>query len=723
MIQDRRRHPMLSGVNQQTVDLIIDLNKDLNDEQFAAAVTTEGPTMVIAGAGTGKTKTVIHRVATLLVKGVLPANIMITTFTNKAAAEIKDRLELMVGENAQYVSAGTFHSIVFKKMLQKFPESKYLNSLDINMFEAAILDDDEAGKLMRDGIKSLSEEDLQQIEDNEWNQRIFFATMSKFRAVGKDVNDAEKELLLDRDNKEFNRILISLWRKYNLACRGVSGIDFDDILLFCDKMFEKEPHLAESISQEYKYLMLDEYQDTNKVQMSIMDRIGQYHKNIFTVGDEKQSIYRFRSADINVILSFRKRYPEAVQINMIQNYRSYSRIMDFANACADAMKQRLNDGQLFYNKKVEEDERMQSLRRSNSVQMVEFKNSIEEASVVARAIDRDLKCGVDPSEIVVLYRSRNLKGNLEKELLQKNIPYNLVGDTAFFGKAEVKDAIAMIRFIFRPWDSLAGIRALKAIKIGVSEAAAKKAMTSDGMNVTEYLKQASIKRLKGKSSKQDEADLTSAAKKVGPFVELCREIKKAAEYGDSGEFLKETLADFWDIYFKPKLEASTKKESSGLGMEEKLENVKIIFEGVEKGINEGRSIDDIIEDFSFMVENNSGPSNDSELKINMMTMHASKGLEFDNVYIIGYDNLTSHSVDEYSDDYENLIEEERRLFYVGMTRAKKKLAISYGTERVIYGEMNTTYKSPFLEELESRLAVKTFKAEAKEKEVSSPSPA
>jgi DNA helicase-2/ATP-dependent DNA helicase PcrA len=706
MNQERRLHPMLYGIDNQQLDVILDLNSGLNDQQFSSAVTTEGPVMVIAGAGTGKTKVLIHRVATLLVKGVHPANIFVTTFTNKAATEIKDRLEAMVGENAQYVSVGTFHSLIFKKMLQKFPESKYLNSLDINMFEAAILDDDEAVKMMKDAIKSLPEDDFEQVKDNEWTYRDFFDAMSKFRAVGDDVNDAERQLRGNRDNHEFNKILISLWKKYNNLCRGMSGIDFDDILLFCNKMLEKEPNIAEALSKEFKYLMLDEYQDTNKVQMSIMDKIAAYHKNIFVVGDEKQSIYRFRSADIYVILSFKKRYQDAIQIDMINNYRSYSRIMDFANACADAMTQRLNDGQLQYNKQVEESPVLQNARKSNSVQMVEFKTSLEEAKTIAKAIKRDIKCGVPPGEIAVLYRSRMLKSNLEKELIQSDIPYNLIGDTAFFGKAEVKDAIAMLRFIFRPWDSLAGIRVLKAMKIGISDASAKKAMTSEGLNVSEYLKQVSQKRLKGTGVGENAPDFTAAAKKAQPFVALSKAIKEAMEYGDSGEFIKDVLVDFWEIYFKPKLEGANK---SDLSMEERLSNVQVVFEGVEKSINEGRTIDDIIEDLAFMVDNSTSRDNDDDLKIKMMTMHASKGLEFDNVYIIGYDDHVSHNAGSDREPDKDDIEEERRLFYVGMTRAKKKLAVSYAKERMVFGEYCSTDKSPFVNELEDRLQVKTFK--------------
>jgi DNA helicase-2/ATP-dependent DNA helicase PcrA len=705
-MSDRRNHPMLRGISAESIDVILDLNKELNDEQFSSAVTTEGPVMVIAGAGTGKTKVLIHRVATLLVKGVHPANILVSTFTNKAAAEIKDRLELMVGENAQYVNAGTFHSLIFKKILQKFPESKYLNSLDINMFEAAILDDEEASKLMKDAIKELPESDLEQVKDNEWSYRDFFTEMSKYRAVGEDVNDAERQVRVSSSDIEFNKILIKLWRSYNASCRGISGIDFDDILLFCNKMLDKEPHIAEALASEFKYLMLDEYQDTNRVQMSIMDKIAVHHKNIFTVGDEKQSIYRFRMADIKVILSFKKRYPNAIQIDMINNYRSYSRIMDYSNACADAMTQRLNDGQLRYNKQVEESPVLQSARKSNSVQMVEFKTSLDEAKTIARAIKRDIKCGVDPSEIAVLYRSRMLKSNLEKELIQSNIQYNLIGDTAFFGRAEVKDAIAMVRFVFRPWDSLAGIRVLKAMKIGVSDAAAKKSMSSQGLNVSEYLKQVANTRLRGKAKGEDQPDFTAAAKKAQPFIGLCSAIKESLEYGDDAEYIKDVLVDFWEIYFKPKLELSAKGDASI--MEERLSNVGIIFDGVEKSIKDGKSMDDIIEDLAFMVDNNNSQNNDDDLKINMMTMHASKGLEFDNVYVIGYDDEISHKTSSNKEPEKDDIEEERRLFYVGMTRAKKKLAISYATERMVFGEYCVTQKSPFLQEIESRLGVKTM---------------
>ena len=702
----------LMNLDPQALEKINIVNEGLNPEQRDAAETIYGPCIVIAGAGAGKTKTLINRAATMILAGVHPAYILISTFTNKAATEIKDRLEDEIGENGQYVNAGTFHSIIFKLILKQFPDSEYLKAQNINVEELQILDESEAKSLLKESMKELPESDLQEIEGNEWKVSDFEKEMARHRALGRNAMDYIRNIA-DGDTKEvFQRTTGAIWLKYIEKCRSVNGIDFDEILVVADKFLQAEPNAAKELSERYKYIMLDEYQDTNAVQMNIMDKIAKHHRNIFVVGDEKQSIYKFRFADIGIILNFKERYKDAKQVDMVKNYRSYSEIITHANALADAMDERLNDGQLDAQAIVQETPQVAATRKVNKVTMVQFESDLVEAEMVSKAIMRDLKNGVKGEDIYVLYRNRNLKKELERKMVELNIPYNMVGDTSFFQKQEVRDAIALIRFIFQPWDSMAGIRVLGATSMGVSDKAVKTAMGTDNINATEFLNQKGEERLRTKKKGQDQPDLTKAAKKVSPFMKTIKMIREAAEFQDDPQFLKETIAELWDIYFKEKLDKKSKNTKSSAHNEEmmvRMENVNYVLERFAEALEGGNPIEDVLEDFALKVEYNPENDADASKKIQFMTIHASKGLEADNVYMIGFDNISMPGVDnEGKLPPKEELEEARRLAYVGITRAKKKCALSFGLSRVHNGQLTYVDQSPFMKEIIERTDSKLY---------------
>lgn len=685
------------------------INAPLNPEQKMAAETLHGPVMVIASAGAGKTKTLIHRVASMIVSGISPKDIMVVTFTNKAASEIKERLEEMpeIGLNAQFICAGTFHSIILREIIKQFPDSKFLNAIGIDVREMTNLDDKDANSLLKQAIELLPEADKDIVSDNEWRAAYFEKEMSMHRAMGHDVKDYVYDNSAGSDKEEFRRITANVWQTYNRLCREANGIDFDDILLFADKMLRAEPEIARQLSERFKYMMLDEYQDTNKVQQSIMDAIAMHHQNICTVGDEKQSIYGFRGADINVIMGFKTRYNNAKLIGLSRNYRSYSAIIQFANACADAMGQRLNDGQMINEKQIEESPQLAVQRKSNLATMVEFSSAEQEAEFIVKGIMRDLRLGVKGKEVAVLYRNKTLKSLVEKKLVENQVPYELVGDTSFYQKAEVKDMIALIRFAFHPYDSMAGLRVLNATKFGVSSKKAKESMAKNGVNVHEFLMQQSKERMKTKRKNDPDFELKAHAKKLQPFMGLCKELKDAAYYGDNPQYIADVVAQVWDIYFKPALELKAKRSTSsdhGDQMETRIQNVQFVLERFCDSLSRGMTIDEVIEDLVFMVEANPELDRNKNDKVKLMTLHASKGLEFENVYMIGFDELTMCG-DEPSDDD---VEESRRLAYVGITRAMKKLAISYAKSRRNFGEEVHVQGSRFLDEIESRLNVKRY---------------
>lgn len=691
---------------------IRNMNKDLNPAQLESAETTEGPLLIVAGAGSGKTKTLVHRVGTLLLKGVPASNILLVTFTNQAAAEIKNRLEEMIGENGQYVAAGTFHKIIFRSILKQYSESAYLKGLGLEMTECGIMDDKESDSLVKASINQLSPADAEFIEEKELSIKFFQSIMSRERSFGRDVYDFFSSITPGSASEAENRIAANVWKKYNEQCRSMGSIDFDDILLFAEKLLKREKNIAEELSRQFRYIMLDEYQDTNHVQKNIMDSVADYHGNICAVGDEKQSIYSFRNADISIMLSFMERYRTSKTINMNQNYRSYPELINFSNAVADAMKQRLNDGQLKSERKITESPAELNRRKANSFAIVEFATEEEEAVNVAKAIMRDINAGVQGNKITVLYRNRVLKNALERQLVDRNVPYKIIGDTSFFQRAEVRDAISLIRFIFNPWDSIAGIRILNCTSMGVSADAGKKSMQQNSINIHEFLKLQSNKRLSVKKPKETEFALSATAKKVRPFLNLCKMTREALEAGDGAEFVRDIIADIWDIYLKPSLERKEKNSATG-ALDNKIENVQHVLKQLKNSLEKGLHIDEIIEDLSFMVENNGDMSKDEQNQVQLMTMHASKGLEFENVYLIGFDDVTTHG----DDPDESEVEESRRLFYVASTRAEKKFMVSYARERFKFGEVIFPNKSPFIVEVEERLNVNTIVFESK-KEIS-----
>ena len=663
----------------------------LNDEQREGALWVDGPCRAVAGAGAGKTTLIIHRGACMIQRGIPALDLMILTFTNKAAMELKHRMQEMVGDHAQYITTGTFHSIICAKILRRFPEHPFLRGLGYDFTQTAILDPADSDKLMKEALAELPAEQLQQIEDNEWKLDDFRGIIDECRAFGFDCHDMLMKISPKSKTYEKDKICANIWHKYTEKCRAVNGIDFDDILVVADKFLKNDPAISLELSKTHKYIMIDEYQDTNYVQMSITDAIGLHHGNVMPVGDEKQSIYGFRFAEIKVMLQFADRYAGAHTINMNRNYRSNPDIIQWANACAYHMKEKINDGQL---------RAMSDLPRK-APRAVEFINEKQEADMIVKSIMRDKRNGRQGKDIAILYRNRILKNEIERKMVEMGMEYMVVGDTAFYGRAEVKDCLALLRFVFRPWDSIAGVRVLKACKIGVSAEAARSDMKESGITTINYLKQQAEKKLKG-SGKNAVPEYTVAAKRVRPFLALTKELRDAATYGDSPEFIREVLANIWDIYLRPKLYTAAKKSEAEKNdaLDAKIQNVKLVFDNFLKHLEKGMTVDQSLEEFALMSEDHPDMDKNNDLKVRMMTLHASKGLEFPVVYMIGMDNAT------YNEDLPaKEIEEERRTAYVGITRAKEDLVITYCRLRNVYGTETQTNISMYLKEVLSTVGV------------------
>lgn len=668
---------------QERIDLLM---SPLNPGQREAAMQLEGPVAAIAGAGAGKTKTLIHRTAHLLVKGVPATSIMLVTFTNKGAEEIKTRLEAMVGNNAQYISAGTFHSIIFRIILKGNASHPYMEKIGLNMEECAILDDSDSSELFKEAIKLLGKDEQAMIKEKSWDKEIE-ALMASARALGQGPEEFAREKIGFGDKADILfRLTHDVWQIYTRLCRESNGIDFDDILVVASRFLEAAPDAAKELAERYRYLMLDEYQDTNPVQMKIMDSIARHHQNIFVVGDEKQSIYRFRGADVKVILGFNKRYPKAKIVEMGLNYRSTLSILNAANCVASQMSQKVSEGML---KKG-----LNNNAADKPVALVQFESDIQEAKTIAASIRKEMAQGVPGEDMAILYRSRVQKSLIERELVSSGITYQVVGDVGFYQRREVKNTIAFLRMLFRPWDSMAVLRVLKNTSFGVSDKSAKKAMAK-GQTAHAFLKEMSEKCLKGNEP-------TAVALKLKPLLGAMQTIRRLVAYNEDHQYIRDSIERLWKAYMSSSVKRDAEKDEGAAideAMSSRMQNVNFLLDRFFTDLKEGRKAEDIIDELSMMIDNSSQAREKSSM-VKMMTIHASKGMEFRHVYMPGMDMDTTPG--ENCEDFDEK-EEERRIFYVGMTRAMEKLVITFAKTKVKYGQKMVTTPSPYLGELSRAL--------------------
>tara|TARA_B100001245_G_scaffold236697_1_gene230183 strand:- start:39156 stop:41258 length:2103 start_codon:yes stop_codon:yes gene_type:complete len=668
-------------------DKLAALLEGKNPAQQEAIKSTNGPVMIVAGAGSGKTTVLINRTANLLNSGVSPSGLMLITFTNKAASEIKDRLRESVGEKADYITVGTFHSIFIEHILKKYKDHDFFKEYGVDMERFSIIDDKDSEKLYKDAFEMLHVSIRQEVESGQYNMSNLTAEISKRKAMGMDNSDYIRTISPKDKDFKIKQAASLLWNGYKELCVDIDGFDFDDILVVCNKLLESDKKVAIELSSKFKYIMVDEYQDTNGVQKNVTDAIAMHHKNICVVGDEKQSIYAFRGSDIRVILGFEKRYSNVKKINMAMNYRSQSNIISVSNAVADAMSERLTDGQLKSMSNID----------ANAVKLVKFGDDSTEAYNIVRAVQRDLSKGIPGKEIAIIYRNKALKTEIENQLVANQVPYQLIGDTSFYQKAEVKDAISLLRFVFRPWDSMAGLRLLGCTNFGVSGKGARDAMKSKKLPVYQYLCE------KAKSTVSSGAP-SAVGRKATAFLSVIDSIKRLQDAGGNPEILREFLTDAWDTFLRPKMMTSAKKSANkdaAANMDAKVERVGQIFTQFADAYLESGDIDKVIDDLVLRVEATPEMDRDRHAKIQLMTIHASKGLEFTNVYLIGMDKQTLPGKD-FSELPESEVEESRRLAYVGITRCKSQLVMSYSERRRQHGQYIETDISPYLEEIMDR---------------------
>ena len=636
----------------------MELSKLLNPMQLEAVYQTEGPVLILAGAGSGKTRVLTYRVAHLIEQGVSPWNIMAITFTNKAAGEMRDRVEDIVGSGSESVWIATFHSSCARILRRYIDRLGY----DTNF---AIYDTDDTKSVIREVAKKLNID----------TKRI------KERTIMSEISSAKNEMM---GPEEYARSygsdfvlgkIAECYEEYEKTLKKNNALDFDDLLLKCVELFKKDEEVLRGYQDRFRYICVDEYQDTNTVQFEFVRLLADAHHNICVVGDDDQSIYKFRGANIRNILDFEYVYPEAKTIKLEQNYRSTSNILDAANAVIAHNT----------NRKVKS---LWTDKGNGETLHFELLDSAwEEASYITEDIVRAVRSGAEYRDIAILYRTNAQSRALEESLIMEGLPYNVVGGTNFYSRREIKDILSYLKTIDNGRDDLACKRIINIPKRGIGATSVIKIQDyadAHGMSFYEAACNASSIESLGRS-----------ASKLTPFVNTIRVLKaKNGELSltDLFDDLMETIG--YEDYLEDLNEEDTEDRIANI---DELRNKLVLYEETA----DEPTLSGFLEEVALVADIDGVDDDDN--KILLMTLHSAKGLEFKYVYIAGMeDGVFPSSMTIISDDRSE-IEEERRLAYVGITRAKEHLTLTAARSRMLRGETQHYPISRFVREIPESL--------------------
>lgn len=628
----------------------------LNDMQQMAVFHTEGPLLILAGAGSGKTRVLTHRIAYLMEeKHVSPYNIMAITFTNKAAAEMRNRVNKIVGFGAEQVWVSTFHSACVRIL------RRYIDRIGYST-DFTIYDTDDQKRLMKNVIKDLN------LDSKIYKENGMLNKISDFK--NKLMTTGDVASMAKSDFKMLN--VSKIYDNYQEALKKNNALDFDDLIMKTVQLFTKCPEVLESYQDRLQYIMVDEYQDTNAAQFAFVKLLAQKHQNLCVVGDDDQSIYKFRGADITNILQFEKYFPNARVIKLEQNYRSTKNILEAANA-------------VIHNNEGRKDKTLWSdNEKGDKIDLYQAEDGYSEAEMVASTIKENVDNGrSDYSDYAILYRTNNQSRVLEEKLMMKNIPYKIIGGQNFYQRKEIKDIIAYLRVISNPTDDIAVERIINVPKRGIG------ATTVD--KVKDYARAYGMDLYEALLDVENIPGLSRAAGKIKKFTDLIEGYKKDEYYGEIEKLTKDILDD---TGYVSELAAENTDEANG-----RIENIdELVSKIVEYQENaEDPVLSEFLEEVALVSEIDN-LSEDSSYVV-LMTVHSAKGLEFPYVFLCGMeDGLFPGYMSIMSGDNEEL-EEERRLCYVAITRAMKKLTISYAKKRMVRGEMQYNIVSRFVKEV------------------------
>lgn len=634
----------------------------LNREQKEAVLAVDGPLLILAGAGSGKTRVLTHRIAYMIDEmGVNPWNILAITFTNKAASEMRERVDNIVGFGAEQIWVATFHSTCVKILRRHIDRLGY----DTNF---TIYDTDDQKAVMKEICKRF------QIDTKQLKERTIMSMISS----AKDELISPLEYELNAFGDPVKKKVAAVYKEYQVVLKRNNALDFDDLIVKTVELFKSCPEVLRQYQDRFKYIMVDEYQDTNTAQFELIRLLADRHHNLCVVGDDDQSIYKFRGANIRNILDYEKVYPEAIVIKLEQNYRSTGNILEAAN-------------QVIKNNKDRKAKALWTEREEGSrIHFRQFDNGYEEAEYIATDIAskvRNGECGY--GECAILYRTNAQSRLLEERFVVMGMPYYVVGGVNFYARQEIKDILAYLKTIDNGKDDLAVKRILNVPKRGIGTASVEK--------VQEYADMRNISFYDALREYEQIMSLGRSASKLEPFVNMMQVFRAKAEYYGIVDLIQEVLEQ---IDYKDYLNSLNEEEEK---TEERLQNIDELISkaAIYEQTHDDISLSEFLEEIALVSDVDS--MDDKNERICLMTIHSAKGLEFEHVYLAGMeDGLFPSYMTIVSDDPADM-EEERRLAYVGITRAMDDLTMTYARSRMVRGETQYNPVSRFVREIPPEL--------------------
>ena len=630
----------------------------LNPMQKEAVLHTEGPLLILAGAGSGKTRVLTHRIAYLIEeKEVNPWNILAITFTNKAAGEMRERVDSLVGFGAESIWVSTFHSTCVRILRRYIEHLGYTTSF-------SIYDSDDQKTLMKQVFKTLD------IDTKQYKERSVLGLISS----AKDKLISPEEFLLNAGQDFRQKKVGEIYREYQNQLKKNNALDFDDLIVKTVELFQNDSQILDCYQERFRYIMVDEYQDTNTAQFKLISLLASKYGNLCVVGDDDQSIYRFRGADIENILSFEQTFPGARVIKLEQNYRSTQNILDAAN------------GVIRHNRGRKEKSLWTANGTGDEILFKQFDDARDEADYIARQI-RDSEFSYQDQ--AVLYRTNAQSRLLEERCIFYNVPYRLVGGVNFYQRKEIKDILAYLKTVANGVDDLSVLRIINVPKRGIGATSMGRVTmfaSEHGMSLYSALREARMVPGLGK-----------AVEKIGRFIsqmECFRAMAQSEEYSiqDLIEAILEETGYEEELKAEGEIEAETRMENI-----QELINKAAAYEED----SQHPSLDEFLEQVALVADIDNVDS--SEDRVTLMTLHSAKGLEFPKVYLAGMEDGLFPGMMAVSSDDPTDMEEERRLCYVGITRAKKELVITAARKRMTHGETRYCKPSRFVEEIPAEL--------------------
>ena len=638
----------------------MEIYQGLNPQQQEAVLHTDGPLLILAGAGSGKTRVLTHRIAYLIKEqGVNPWNIMAITFTNKAAEEMRERVDKIVGMGSESVWVSTFHSSCVRILRRYIDRIGYENNF-------SIYDTDDQKTLMKDICKRL------EVDTKVTKERALLSAIS--RAKDEGVGPDEYRLNAMGDYKL--QKVAEVYTEYQNQLKKNNALDFDDLLVKTVELFKSCPEVLDSYQERFRYIMVDEYQDTNTIQFQFVSFLAGKYRNLCVVGDDDQSIYKFRGANIGNILGFEQVFPDAKVIKLEQNYRSTQNILDCAN-------------EVIRNNQGRKEKRLWTDNEEGElIRFRQFLNGYEEAEFIAGDIqDKVRRAENSYKDFAILYRTNAQSRLFEEKFLLANIPYKLVGGVNFYARKEIKDILAYLKTVDNARDDIAVKRIINVPKRGIGAASISK--------IQDYADEMGISFYEAAKIAEEVPGMGRSAAKVKPFVTFIQSLRSQLEYVSVSELFNNIMEETG--YVKD-LELEETEEAKA-----RIENIDELYSKIVtyEEENEHPTLDGFLEEVALIADIDT--VDESDERVLLMTLHSAKGLEFPNVYLAGMEDGIFPSYMTISSDDRDELEEERRLCYVGITRAMKHLTLSSAQMRMIRGETQYNKVSRFVREIPREL--------------------